>query len=308
MKRERMSWQRAMIGEPANLRADAVGVDAARFLKTTAHAVGRTIAVFDHVFYAEFADQILCVTRPSVDLGPISLRTSARQAWPKYAIHPHQIVTLNARNLVVAGKLQVNLTLAKEAKPAPPKSQAARPLSKIDLGQFSGLSQASDGLFPVAFGRTTPENEHLARAALPLVAGARSWLAGGGGDDQDLSWAKRLVGLGPGLTPSGDDLLGGLMIALCRLGQTPQADALRRCIEPVLAERTNAISAALLRAAANGNGSLALHAVLESLIEGRNTVSAVNRLARQGHSSGTDALAGILLVLEAEQMRMEPVD
>ena len=32
-------------------------------------------------------------------------------------------------------------------------------------------------------------------------------------------WVSRLVGLGPGLTPSGDDFLGGMMIALGLLGR-----------------------------------------------------------------------------------------
>ena len=62
---------------------------------------------------------------------------------------------------------------------------------------------------------------------------------------------SKLPGAGPGLTPSGDDLLAGVMLALHRLHH---AGSWRRCFgnnwSPMLATRTNAISAAHL-----GSGS-----------------------------------------------------
>ena len=40
--------------------------------------------------------------------------------------------------------------------------------------------------------------------------------------------AAALIGLGPGLTPSGDDFIGGMLIALRMLGKHGAADAVAR--------------------------------------------------------------------------------
>jgi hypothetical protein len=105
-----------------------------------------------------------------------------------------------------------------------------------------------------------------------------------------------LVGLGPGLTPSGDDLIGGALIALAALGRFECRDVLwRHCIG--LLDRTNEISAAHLRAAALGYGAAALHTAIHATMSGQVTSlrSALFALAAIGHTSGRDAFAGCLL-------------
>ena len=113
--------------------------------------------------------------------------------------------------------------------------------------------------------------------------------------------AADLIGLGPGLTPSGDDLLGGALVALHLLGRIDLRDALwQKVREPALAD-ANAISRAHLTAAAQGLGGAALHAVLNDVLTGT-TAALPRRLAAVeaiGHTSGWDALAGAVLVLRA---------
>ena len=101
-----------------------------------------------------------------------------------------------------------------------------------------------------------------------------------------------LIGLGPGLTPSWDDYLGGALIGLQALGRARQAESLWRWLEPRLAARTSALSAAHLAAAAAGQGHEALHEVL-------NGSPALDKLDAVGHCSGWDALAGAVAVLRA---------
>ena len=68
----------------------------------------------------------------------------------------------------------------------------------------------------------------LAVHAQPALEAIDHWLAGNAlGND-----AAQLIGLGPGLTPSGDDYLGGVLVALRALGRDAQADALWRWLEP----------------------------------------------------------------------------
>ncbi len=110
-----------------------------------------------------------------------------------------------------------------------------------------------------------------------------------------------LVGLGPGLTPSGDDLLGGMLVALRTIlvaASQPSVDPLARCVTKHAAVETTRISAAMLEQAAKGNGSAAQHRLLCYLLgvdTQQDTTASALDLIRSGHTSGWDALAGILL-------------
>jgi hypothetical protein len=70
-----------------------------------------------------------------------------------------------------------------------------------------------------------------------------------------------------------------------------QAEGLWRWLQPHLRERTSAISAAHLAAAAAGEGHEALHAVLNGELD-------LDALDAVGHTSGWDALAGAAAVLK----------
>ncbi len=81
------------------------------------------------------------------------------------------------------------------------------------------------------------------------------------------------LGLGAGLTPSGDDLILGLILALARCGPSLGAPvdpaALAAEINPIAARRTTALSASLLAAAANGQADERLILALDSLAYGQ---------------------------------------
>ena len=131
----------------------------------------------------------------------------------------------------------------------------------------------------------------LAEHAQPAIEALDEWLRHGlavpGG-------ASGLIGLGPGLTPSGDDYLGGMMVALHAVARDAQARALWRWLQPLLAAGTSALSAAHLAAAAEGEGHEALHAALQEP-----SAESLERLDAVGHCSGWDALAGAAAVLRA---------
>lgn len=120
-------------------------------------------------------------------------------------------------------------------------------------------------------------------------------------DNGDLSQAARqlcsLVGLGDGLTPSGDDFLCGVL-AGCSLGGSTALEALRRELRdllPACLERTNDISAGFLRCAGQGLFSRPIQA----LARGTSLSAAQADFAAIGHSSGADTLNGILFLLSA---------
>jgi hypothetical protein len=116
-----------------------------------------------------------------------------------------------------------------------------------------------------------------------------------------------LVGLGCGLTPSGDDFLGGFVTAgHCRSDREhlPLLEELKRQVLDSLAG-TNAISATLLRCAAEGKISGALHDLAQALQGGRDLAGPLARLCAFGHSSGMDITTGFLYGLSVWAQRPE---
>jgi hypothetical protein len=122
----------------------------------------------------------------------------------------------------------------------------------------------------------------------PALDALDRWLVGNALADE----AEMLIGIGPGLTPAGDDFLGGVLLALHHVHRATQARGLWRWLEPRLS-RTSAMSAAHLAAAAAGEGHEAFHAALEHLFQRRpGWPAALDALSAIGHTSGWDALAG----------------
>lgn len=110
--------------------------------------------------------------------------------------------------------------------------------------------------------------------------------------------ARRIVGLGPGLTPSGDDALIGLAAALWALDH-PARGFLAEAVQDAPLQ-TTAISAALLRHAAAGEFSECLHELLGALL-GKDVTTiapALDRAMAWGATSGTDCLVGVLFGLD----------
>jgi len=110
--------------------------------------------------------------------------------------------------------------------------------------------------------------------------------------------ASALVGAGAGLTPSGDDLLGGLMFAKRWLEPADERWArLGKRLAAEVRSRSHAVSAALFADLAAGKSFAPLHQICEALSERDHAraLCAARTLAAIGHSSGWDMLAGFFL-------------
>ena len=113
--------------------------------------------------------------------------------------------------------------------------------------------------------------------------------------------AAALLGLGAGLTPSGDDFVGGAFFARALLGELGSSDgaAWRRAAETVRSAAraaTTPISAALLGDLMDGHGWSPLQELGLALASDDDAAatSAASRLIRLGHSSGWDLLSGFI--------------
>jgi hypothetical protein len=127
-----------------------------------------------------------------------------------------------------------------------------------------------------------------------------------GDTDAAYEHAARLVGLGPGLTPAGDDWLVGLA-TICNLPGSPVGD-LRSLLVGLVddaGERTNDISRAAMVHAAQGRVRESITELVTAMAHGDR--AAMERRGTQvmriGASSGTDILTGMLAGLELAEHR-----
>jgi hypothetical protein len=112
-----------------------------------------------------------------------------------------------------------------------------------------------------------------------------------------LRTAGRLIGLGPGLTPAGDDVMAGTVAGLVLLGH-PGAERFAAGVYALAAGRTTELSRALLRHAALGQVSGEYGAVLHGLVGERPLAPAVARLLATGSTSGRAMALGLCTAID----------
>ena len=115
--------------------------------------------------------------------------------------------------------------------------------------------------------------------------------------DAALRTATRLIGLGPGLTPAGDDVMAGTIAGLVLLGH-PAAERFAAGVYSLAAGRTTELSRALLRHAAGGRVSGEYAAVLHALVGERPLAPAVATLLNTGSTSGRAMALGLCTAID----------
>jgi len=277
---------------------------------------GRVAAVFQRSMHIEAGGSMLCVGEPSIGNGPLNAIVSAFPGteWLSHAGKPGDAVAIKGRVLRV-GVLSLDARRAVTWMPSPwrsiwTKEDLLRGLTCVlDIARRRA---PDDGLAKLALGTgQSGEATALERIAAPRLRELAAWLRAAVARDASAevtSGVTLLVGLGPGLTPSGDDLLCGATIALHGAGRREAALKLAAAVGAVTAERTTLLSRDFLRAAADGQGSELLHDAIEAILAGDvlELPSLVDALGRVGHTSGWDALAGAMMALSAYAEAVRP--
>ncbi len=292
------------------------------------------VAVFRRSFYiGTMTGRLYCIGGPGLGLGPLNLIVRDNQNHGKGGGWLINAIKIGDRAEASRGILRIARSLALDGSELAGWSPEMHcgPVSpaRLKYGLSRLICHAHTSAPPDGLGMFIPRlagkrgnlgrlkaASLVAAAAAPAIESLETWLnimlAGGESVHPPFPDAARgLIGLGPGLTPSGDDFLGGLMIGLGNFGMARIAKSLWSGLLPDLADRTNLISIAHLEAAAAGMGHGAVHALLLAL-RGEAT-SAIERTMMEvsaiGHSSGWDTLAGLVLAtrlaLENEEAEVD---
>jgi Protein of unknown function (DUF2877) len=274
---------------------------------------GRIIAVLPDVIYLDFGD---------------------------YAGEP-QVIALTAPGVICLPNA-ITLKLPGQDGPAPPAGaqEPARPAGREDrtAGREDRTGGREDGAW-VGNGRVlacgmdvqvrrwwdpSPVVGPLSRgrlehgvASLARVYSAAEYRPGLDGHDSPAALAARcaagdlasaveiaesLVGLGPGLTPSGDSMISGLLLALRLLGGATAggtkavwlADWLGAAVTCYAEQRTTALAATLLHCAARGQAAEEVSAVLRAFAGQEPVEPAARRLLTAGRATGAELTWGLI--------------
>lgn len=183
--------------------------------------------------------------------------------------------------------------------PAERVTSITRAVARERLAQLLDLHQAPPVRTSSALTFTVARDVVTLREIVSAPAGARI------GQDEINAVIHRLIGAGEGLTPSGDDVLVGLLAALSRGVEAresvpifaPVAEAVLRNIH-----RTTDVSAHYLRLATREFFGEALTDLVDAVVSGASIDTVHQRtldVLSVGASSGSDALVGVLLGLHA---------
>lgn len=313
-------------------------------------ARGALLAVFERSAYLDLGGRVLALASESLGRGPLTVSIQGFEALLEAPapIEAGQPVDLGSGVLRIADR-SVDLRLAAVWDPALPREEHTAPARRLPAR--SAPAHASPGadtraevraaaieelrrgaphgsIVPLLDGSPTPQRNRATTLLLDALRRGLEAVTSMLEDPRDPAGAAReaaswIAGRGPGLTPSGDDLLVGIMHAMTvwpslaahawreetRAGDTggmdtpvtqagaePRAMSATAEVRAMLAAAargyTTRISAPHLDAAAQGWASESWHDLVRSIHSTAAVRNAVRRILRIGETSGADALTG----------------
>lgn len=258
----------------------------------------RVRAVFERACDLVTRDgDVVALVTPQVGDGPLNIVVDGATGLFS-GLEPGMPVRLEQECLQVGG-LRVDLARATVWEPCPDwqalQSRRGAIASRLSLLRALCLRRAPDGSLLALLGAPLYADVLagiiLARAQKAAEALPEGWR----GDLERLQGgAVGLAGLGSGLTPAGDDFLGGVMLWAWLAHPAP--DLFCRTLVQAAGPRTTTLSAAFLRATARGECSPSWHVLLAALSAGTEAqiAAALQELLAHGATSGADSLAGLL--------------
>ncbi len=299
-----------------SLPALSLGPEAAALRQVATQ--GHVLAVLRNALYLE-ADEgyVISIVGPDAPDGPLTIRVPDLSAL----LHPlrdQQGAPFQATPaaLEIAGTVRVTWAQVAAWTPILP-AHIAPPAARAAAAQTltTELAYHHFGFWILDFGDELSSNlkskiqnpkslDPLQRRLLThLTALHTAWRAGN--TPAANTAAVRLLGLGPGLTPSGDDILMGLLASLhwqARLGALPPEPitTLIAAVQAAASHQTTRLSTRLLAHAADGILYAPAMALGTALLAGDLAAipAPARRLLTIGHTSGHDMACGLLLATQ----------
>ncbi|HLC05896.1 MAG TPA: DUF2877 domain-containing protein [Anaerolineales bacterium] len=260
------------------------------------------------VNFVDSAGKLLSLIEGQIHMGPFSIQVDAIPARAWYADQPDPLrIALEGETRVSMGGRILDLSSAVSWNPRPDWSALVTVPWRFEFLpvllnrlRTSAPPESLACVLDLLSTHSAGPDAHRSRLRdMPRAAAATACLrlcqtlAEGKLNDVAAASAA-LAGMGPGLTPSGDDFLIGVMFGIQSALPTAKAKARSNFIYRASAGRTNTISNAWLSAASDGQAIQAWHELVDSILSFNSGMvdRACQNLIELGHTSGADALAG----------------
>jgi len=292
------------------INAISVGSYALKILKDG--AVGEVHSTFERAFNVLISGELVGIARRDVPNGPFNIITDVEPNDSMQSlVDKGERIRVDGDLITFGKELTISLNGAEVWRP---KHGVKKPID-IELAKHNlSLVKVQGSWRKEGFGQLVLHVENMisgaqfndrqlnqvSRSGLPNIKYLVSAVKSG---DLELvrQSAKNLVGLGPGLSPSGDDLLAGFMVGLRWTvnsfnGDVNCVDEINRTIAHV-AEGTTMLGKQLLIRAAAGEVNEAVEGLLKAILAGQieEVRTATEKVLAIGETSGVDSIVGILL-------------
>ncbi len=318
------------------LIAESVGYKAKKALQNPG-TKSKIHSVFDHAFYIEVNENKLInviTTISYMSSTSVLIKNTKMKSFKLLNIKKGMQVTLDDRHIVIgdslaAIKLDGSSTYS---KPPVPKKESIESLGMISLNlrvlrDEIYKCRSRDGLVDVLekVEVTGPLNLFLKPQEINLSERARPyierlmWGLHWGNPEMVLSNAQLLLGLGPGLTPSCDDFLAGLLMSLNFAGKAILKDIKQETefyklisnqIYRSAKSKTTIYSLNNLEGACHGEGpNAAVDLMLSLLTKDANQVAKCTRIVLKiGETTGADIAIGVYYGIRYLISRLEGIE
>jgi hypothetical protein len=265
---------------------------------------GTVLAVFTRSAYVEIEGRIAVLADARLLNGPLNVLLSFQGADDQgllTGLAPGTAVTVRRGNLELDGRWEIDVTHSRVWEP--------RLTPFADAGDRRRLLHTPNAIAALLEAEAPPESLARPQARPPRATRGMTHLAHAvrtGDVEHSRPLARQateeLAGLGPGLTPSGDDVMAGAVTALALLAPA-RAALIGKEIVAAARGRTTRISEAYLDAAAVGEAGDAWHRLAAVLRAPQDPAAssdlapAVRQIMSFGETSGSDMLTGFVLAM-----------
>jgi len=299
---------------PKLLQAKTVGASAVRRVRMH-RSLGRVHSVFKEVFnIVTENEELISVVSQNVGPGPINIVVDLPSQLTMFSlgVSQGQLVFSEGDMLLISSNVEISMKYASEYRPCRRFKASELNVIKRNLeivkkvalreGNFTGVGELIKCLTSNFNIKPQPGlNEFASRALSPLSSLLASIKEERYSDLCNL--AMKLIGLGPGLTPSADDVLAGLMAAFLLVGENLGIksnrlqlinEAITSCVNSSI---TTLLSMEFLYHASHGEVNEPILKLIEVILtsDSVNVIKATRKLLSIGETSGTDILLGLLL-------------
>lgn len=281
---------------PVTLRASCIGSLAGETLKIEApsQATGQVVNTFLSSFYVKTSSgELVFFTNRSLR-SPITVNIDPAVSLDRIT-KPHDLLHLHGKQIDLSGAV-IGLDHA--------TSYEHRPASFDQLGSAIGKIREALRIVPFILSIIDTSQSALDRRGLTydrvanFVNDGALALRNQGMENRFRETALKIIGLGFGLTPSGDDILGGFLAAYNALARGVRRSPI--LLEfPILQDRTSWISAKLLDYMQRLILDEELDLIIQTAAKGDADALtlALETLLPRGHTSGIDIATGAILAL-----------